>query len=326
MARTEHMFLGARLPIVQRIILTRDNHERRAALDELRQLQTEDFAGILEVMDGLPVIVRLLDPPLHEFLPDRWMLEHQRDEAIAAGESADEIAGLMADVARWEEDNPMLGLRGVRLGLLMPELYRMQVQAGLHAVSRRLEAGASPHLELMVPLVSTDEELRLTRQMIEREIADLKEETGEAIPVLVGTMIETPRAALTSRDVSRWADFLSFGTNDLTQMTYAFSRDDAERTFLGVYVEDGILPENPFASIDPFGVGRLVEIATREGKEEKPDLEVGICGEHGGDPISIAFFEKAGVDYVSCSPPRIPIARLAAAHAALGTEASTTTV
>ncbi|MFQ5967270.1 MAG: pyruvate, phosphate dikinase [Acidimicrobiia bacterium] len=326
LARTEHMFLGERLPIVQQIILGRDQHERKAALEKLRDLQVEDFTAILEVMDGLPVIVRLLDPPLHEFLPDRWALELQRDEAVAAGQPSEEIAELMAEVARWEEDNPMLGLRGVRLGILMPELYLMQVRAALTAVERRLEAGGDPHLEIMIPFVTTGEELRRSREMIERELAEITSESDLDLPVLVGTMIEIPRAALTAGDIAEWADFLSFGTNDLTQMTYGFSRDDAEGSFLGAYIDDGILTDNPFASFDPTGVGRLVELATREGKEAKAGLEVGVCGEHGGDPGSIVFFDEAGLDYVSCSPPRLPVARLAAAHASLGGEASTSTV
>jgi pyruvate,orthophosphate dikinase len=323
LARTEHMFLGTRLPIVQRIILTDDAQERRAALEELGIAQVADFIGILEAMDGLPVIVRLLDPPLHEFLPDRWDLERQRDQAVIAGEPTDEIEFMMAEVAAWEEHNPMLGLRGVRLGLLMPELYLMQVRAALEAVGRRVADGGRPKLELMVPLISTAEELRRIREMIEREIAQVESRTGREIEVKIGTMIETPRAALTSSEIAEAADFLSFGTNDLTQMTYGFSRDDAEAKFLGAYVDDGILSDNPFATIDPIGVGRLVKIATKEGKSARADLEVGVCGEHGGDPASIEFFQTAGIDYVSCSPPRLPVARLAAAHAALGGDAQT---
>ena len=318
LARTEHMFMGERLPIIQRIILTADPTELKTNLEHLRKLQVADFEGILEAMDGLPVIVRLLDPPLHEFLPDRWNLEKERLAAVEAGEPTGEIDELMIAVSRWEEVNPMLGLRGVRLGLVMPELYRMQIESALAAVAERLEAGGDPHLEIMIPLVSVTEELRRSREMIEEEIRVRSSALGKDLPVRIGTMIETPRAALTAGEVTEFADFISFGTNDLTQMTYGFSRDDAEGKFLAAYLDDGILISNPFEQIDPDGVGQLVAIATKAAKEADGMVEVGVCGEHGGDPSSIMFFQSVGLDYVSCSPPRLPVARLAAAQAELG--------
>jgi len=320
LARTEHMFMGDRLPIVQKIIL--EDPQADAALDELRQIQVSDFEQILEAMDGYPVIVRLLDPPLHEFLPTRWDLRNERDKAIESGEPTDEIDALAEVVMRFEESNPMLGLRGVRLGLLRPELYRVQVQAGLEAVRRRVEAGGNPKLELMIPLVSMLSELKQTAEMIEAE----KAEAGLDTPVLVGTMIELPRAALVAAKIATIAEFFSFGTNDLTQTTFGFSRDDAEAKFLSDYLESGLLEKNPFETLDVEGVGRLIALAVKEGKAQRPDLEVGICGEHGGDPASIAFCHNAGLDYVSCSPPRVPIARLAAAQAALGFGADRSTI
>ncbi len=326
LARTEHMFMGDRLPIVQRAILDDEGADRQAALEELRKVQAADFAGILEAMDGQPVIVRLLDPPLHEFLPDRWDLERERDAAVAAGDDPAATAALMERVARWEEANPMLGLRGVRLGLVMPEIYRMQVQAALEAVQQRLEAGGDPRLEIMVPLVSTTEELHRVRLMIEEEIAEAGRAAGRDVAVPIGSMIETPRAALVAGDIARDADFFSIGSNDLTQMTYGFSRDDAEAKFLSRYLTDGVLVRNPFETLDVHGVGKLVRMATLEGKTANPRLQVGICGEHGGDPDSIGFCDRAGLDYVSCSPPRVPVARLAAAQAAIGATASTSSV
>ncbi len=326
LARTEHMFMGDRLPIVQRAILDDAGVLRQAALEELRKVQAADFAGILEAMDGRPVIVRLLDPPLHEFLPDRWDLERERDAAVAAGEDPAATVELMERVARWEEANPMLGLRGVRLGLVMPEIYRMQVQAALEAVQLRLDAGGDPRLELMVPLVSAAEELHQVRLMIEEEMAEMSRAAGRDLSVPIGSMVETPRAALVAGDVARDADFFSFGSNDLTQLTYGFSRDDAEAKFLSRYLTEGVLASNPFESLDEEGVGKLVRMATLEGKTVNPRLQVGLCGEHGGDPDSIRFCDRAGLDYVSTSPPRVPVARLAAAQAAIGAPASTSSV
>ncbi len=317
LARTEHMFMGGRLAIVQQIILNEDPEVRDPALEQLRAQQTEDFEGLLEAMDGLPVIIRLLDPPLHEFLPSRLELERERRQRAEKGQAPDDrIAELERAVAKWEETNPMLGLRGVRLGLLVPELYRIQVQAALQAMKRRRQAGGAPHLEIMVPLVSTAEELRRVRSMIEGEIADVFPD--ETVEVPIGTMIELPRAALLAGEIAGVADFFSFGTNDLTQTTYGLSRDDADRSFLPFFLEQGIYPSNPFQTMDEHGVGRLVEMGTAAGKEANPSLEVGVCGEHGGDPASIALCHRIGLDYVSASPPRIPVARLAAAQAALG--------
>jgi pyruvate,orthophosphate dikinase len=246
----------------------------------------------------------------------------ERSELIAKHADTGDIDQLIAAVRRLEESNPMMGLRGVRLGIVRPELYVAQVRAALEAVRRRLAAGGDPHLELMVPLVSIDHELERMEAMIEREI----EASGVGIDIPIGTMIEIPRAALTAGVLAKHARFFSFGTNDLTQMTFGISRDDAQDAFLAEYLESGILKTDPFLSLDIEGVGRLVESATREGRAVRPDLEVGICGEHGGDPATIAFCHATGLDYVSCSPPRVPIARLAAAQAALGKRAENASV
>ncbi len=310
LARTEHMFLGERLEVVQQIILAEDDDQRKRALAGLEKMQIDDFEGLLEAMDGLPVVVRLLDPPLHEFLPSRLELEKEALRRVRAGRPIDDLRSMSEQVARWEEDNPMLGLRGVRLGLMVDDLYRMQTRAAVTAYERRLEAGGDPKLEIMIPLVAEVEELRLMREMIEEEIADHLE-------IHIGTMIELPRAALTSGEIATVADFFSFGTNDLTQMTYGLSRDDAEGLFLRDYLERGILPSDPFQTIDQAGVGRLIEVACKEGRGANPDLVLGLCGEHGGDPESIRFVHGLGLDYVSCSPPRVEGARLAAAQAEL---------
>ncbi|MDX1469360.1 MAG: pyruvate, phosphate dikinase [Acidimicrobiia bacterium] len=316
LARTEHMFLGERLSVVQRLILSRSPEERRAALHDLERLQIADFEGLLEAMDGLPVVVRLLDPPLHEFLPSRLELEQEALRRVRAGRPIEDLQAMSEQVARWEEDNPMLGLRGVRLGLIVDELYKMQARAAFTAVGRRVAAGGSPRLEIMIPLVSTVEELRRMRTVIEEEL----ERSGLEVEVPIGTMIELPRAALTAGEIAEIADFFSFGTNDLTQMTYGLSRDDAEGLFLGEYLERGILDSNPFQTLDRKGVGRLIELACKEGRSSNPALTLGLCGEHGGDPKSIAFVHGLGIDYVSASPPRIEGARLAAAQAELGAE------
>jgi pyruvate,orthophosphate dikinase len=315
LARTEHMFMGERLEIVQRVILADDESERSHGLEQLRVSQTSDFEGLLEAMDGLPVIVRLLDPPLHEFLPSLLELEHAQVERAKAGEDAEDLVALEAKVAVWAEDNPMLGLRGVRLGLMVKHLYQIQVEAALEAVVRRLAAGGDPRLEIMIPLVSTVEELRLVRDMVEGVVAEAAKRSGRHLEIPVGTMIELPRAALTAGKIAEVAEFFSFGTNDLTQMTFGLSRDDAEGLFLRDYLEQHILPFDPFQTIDVEGVGRLIKVAVAEGRAANPKLGLGVCGEHGGDPASIAFCHDVGLDYVSCSPPRVHVARLAAAQA-----------
>jgi pyruvate, orthophosphate dikinase len=299
LCRTEHMFFGDRLPVVQEMILADSESGRRAALDRLLPFQQSDFEGIFEAMAGLPVTIRLLDPPLHEFLPD---------EAEAAGEK------LRARIRALRESNPMLGTRGCRLGLMFPEIYEMQVRAiarAARAVHER--TGNAPLVEVMHPLVGFREELARLRDLTESVWA----EEAPEIEHLVGTMIEVPRAALRADEIAEVADFFSFGTNDLTQTTLAFSRDDAEGKFLTRYLEDGVLESNPFESIDVDGVGDLMRIGVERGRATKPDLKLGICGEHGGDPRSIAFCHSLGLDYVSCSPFRVPLARLAAAQAAL---------
>lgn len=317
LARTEHMFLGERLEVVQQIILAHSDDERTPALEELERLQVTDFEGLLLAMDGLPVIVRLLDPPLHEFLPSRLELEEEALRRVRAGRPIDDLMTMSAEVARWEEVNPMLGLRGVRLGLMLPQLYRMQARAAMTALVRRIEDGGDPKLELMVPLVATVEELIRMKRVIKEEIVAASETSGIDLDVPIGTMIELPRAALCAGEIALEADFFSFGTNDLTQMTYGLSRDDAEGLFLRDYIEQGILKTDPFQTLDKDGVGRLIRVACREGREANRTLTLGVCGEHGGDPESIAFVHELGVDYVSASPPRIEGARLAAAQAEL---------
>jgi pyruvate, orthophosphate dikinase len=314
LCRTEHMFLGDRLPIVQRFILADDEADEQAALAELEALQRADFLGILEAMDGLPVTIRLLDPPLHEFLPDVEELL-VRD---ARGQLDEEGRKLLAAAQAWREANPMLGTRGCRLGIIKPGLYRMQVKALLEAAGERKLAGGDPRVEIMIPLAVTKPELALLVDET-REVADaLFSESRAGVSYLVGTMIETPRAALVADEIADVAEFFSFGTNDLTQMTYGFSRDDVEGRFMPRYLELNLLPANPFETIDVEGVGQLVREAVEKGRATRPDLKLGICGEHGGDPASVQFCHEVGLDYVSCSPYRVPLARLAAAHAALG--------
>jgi pyruvate,orthophosphate dikinase len=327
LARTEHMFLGERLPIVQRAILASTDDERDAALEDLLLLQRQDFIGIFRAMDGLPVTIRLLDPPLHEFLPnskelaielERMRIASQIAKLEAIEQMATEERSLLEAVERMEESNPMLGLRGCRLGIVFPGLYKMQVRAILEAACECKKAGGKPGVEIMIPLVGMARELEILRgECVEVAQAVIKS-VGVKVNYLIGTMIEVPRSALTAGEVAGFADFFSFGTNDLTQMTYAFSRDDAEGKFLTPYLDRNVLDVNPFETLDRAGVGRLVELAAREGREANPKLKVGVCGEHGGDPDSVAFFAELGLDYVSCSPFRVPIARLAAAHAAIG--------
>jgi pyruvate,orthophosphate dikinase len=317
LCRTEHMFLGPRRTVVERVILGRTPQGRQSALAELLPLQREDFVGILEAMDGLPVVIRLLDPPLHEFLPDLTSLSVRVAVAEVRGRRDADAEELLRQVQRMHEQNPMLGTRGVRLGLVVPELFQLQVQAIAEAAARLTRAGRAPRPEIMVPLVATVEELVLVRDATEKTLARVAAESGVALDIPIGTMIELPRAAMTAARIAREADFFSFGTNDLTQTVWGFSRDDVEAAFFPQYLEHDIFKVNPFESIDVDGVGRVVAIAAWEGKEVKPSLTIGVCGEHGGDPDSIAFFEKILLDYVSCSPFRVPVARLEAARAAV---------
>ena len=323
LVRTEHMFLGERRQLVEDLILAgTDDVARRAALDALEPLQRGDFGEILTAMDGLPVTIRLIDPPLHEFLPDFTDLSVQ--VALEGDNASAQDLRLLEAVRRLHEQNPMLGLRGVRLGLVIPGLFDMQVRAIAHAAADRVKAGGSPHPEIMIPLVATVQELEITRGAAEQILAEIKEETDSDLDVLIGTMIEVPRAAVTAGDIARSADFFSFGTNDLTQMTWAFSRDDVEGSFFSRYIAQGIFGESPFETLDVSGVGRLVKIAAAEGRATKPGLKLGVCGEHGGDPASVWFFHDAGLDYVSCSPFRVPIARLEAGRAAVASGGSDT--
>ena len=324
LCRTEHMFLGDRRQLVEAMILARTDAERERALDALLPLQRQDFVGILEAMDGLPVTIRLLDPPLHEFLPDRTDLAVRLAAAEAHGNPpSTHDTELLDAVNRMHEENPMLGLRGVRLGLVAPGLVAMQVRAIAEAVVERKRAGGDPRAEIMVPLIDTVEELRLVREEVEQVLAEVSEATGVPVECPVGTMIELPRAALTAGRIAEEAQFFSFGTNDLTQTTWGFSRDDVEAAFFSAYLDKGIFKVSPFETIDRDGVGRLVEIAVAEGRAARPGLKIGVCGEHGADPDSVHFFHAAGLDYVSCSPFRVPVARLEAGRAALcETEAS----
>jgi pyruvate,orthophosphate dikinase len=317
LCRTEHMFFGEeRLPVVQAMIMASDEDGRRRQLDRLLPFQESDFRGIFEAMAGLPVTIRLLDPPLHEFLPDLDDLNEEIARGREEGRPASELAELERVAARvraLQEQNPMLGMRGCRLGLMYPEIYEMQVRA----IVRAARAVGATGVEIMHPLVGFAEELRRLRALTERVIA---EEGGEQLGIHIGTMIEVPRAALTAGEIAEVADFFSFGTNDLTQMTLAFSRDDAEGGFLTQYLDDGVISRNPFETLDRSGVGSLIELATRQSRGVRDGIKLGICGEHGGDPDSVAFCDRTGLDYVSCSPFRVPIARLAAAQAALRRE------
>ena len=310
LCRTEHMFLAEdRLPIVRRMIMAATAKDETAALEELRVAQKADFYEVLEAMDGLPVTVRLLDPPLHEFLP-------RTEELIVKARTtglSDEEASLLKAAEAWHEFNPMLGVRGVRLGVLKPGLYAMQVRALMEAAADRVAAGGTPIVEIMIPLTVGREEMALARGWVESAVAGV----ASGVDVTIGTMIETPRAALRAGDIAEEADFFSFGTNDLTQMTFGFSRDDIESRLMPAYLEQGLLKRNPFDTIDAAGVGELVMLAAARGRAAKPGLKLGVCGEHGGDPESITLFHAAGLDYVSCSPFRVPIARLSAAQAIL---------
>ncbi len=292
------------------------------AMGKLEKLQQGDFEGIFAAMDGLPVVVRLIDPPLHEFLPNHSdvLVEVTRLEAQGADPKDPHYVAqreLLRAVEALREQNPMLGLRGIRLGLMIPDIIKMQTRAILNAAIARKRAGGSPHAEIMIPLVGHVNELAATHEILEVEAKKVQEAAGVEVDYMFGTMIEVPRGALTADQIAKYAEFFSFGTNDLTQMTFGYSRDDAEGGFLLSYVERGILPANPFQTLDVQGVGQLVRIAVEKGRAARPDIKLGICGEHGGDPASIAFFDEVGLDYVSCSPYRVPVARLAAAQAAL---------
>jgi pyruvate,orthophosphate dikinase len=325
LCRTEHMFLGERRKNVERLILANGEEEQKAALAELLPLQRTDFIGIFDAMDGLPVTVRLIDPPLHEFLPDITELTVKIAVAEAKGEKvADKDRVLLEAVRRLHEQNPMLGLRGVRLGLVIPGLFALQVRAIAEAAAHLKKLGKNPVPEIMVPLVGAVQELEIIREEALGILADVAKETGVEVHTLIGTMIEVPRAALTAGQIAEAADFFSFGTNDLTQMGWGFSRDDVEGAFFGRYMDLGIFGVSPFETLDRDGIGRLVRIAVEEGRASNPNLRIGICGEHGGDPDSIHFCDEVGLDYVSCSPFRIPVARLEAGRAALETAGSDT--
>jgi pyruvate, orthophosphate dikinase len=322
LCRTEHMFFQEeRLPIVQAMILSEPNSEEEAGyLEQLRQFQHDDFYGIFKAMDGLPVIVRLLDPPLHEFMPDHEGLALKAAGLRLLGDRPKElqrVEELMSAVEGLREFNPMLGLRGVRLGITRPAISEMQVRALFEAACQLAEEGVEVHPEIMVAVTNTESEVKFMKELIDRVAAEEMAKCNVTVEYKVGTMIELPRAAIIADKMAVYSEFFSFGTNDLTQTTFGISRDDAEGKFLLNYVETGLLPENPFQVIDEEGVGFLVEVAVQKGRKTRADLEVGICGEHGGDPKSIAFCHRAGLNYVSCSPFRVPIARLAAAHASL---------
>jgi pyruvate,orthophosphate dikinase len=320
LCRTEHMFFGeGRIPIVQRMILADNEKDRRRALDELLPLQREDFYGVFKGMHGWPVTIRTIDPPLHEFLPKRedLMVEVARLEATGkTGKELDEKRRLLARVEQLHEFNPMLGHRGVRLGITYPEITEMQTRAIIEAACRLSKEGVKVVPEIMIPLVGLIKELRDQKTIVDGTAAQVMKEQGTKITYLVGTMIEVPRGALTADEIATEAQFFSFGTNDLTQLTFGFSRDDVGK-FLRIYQDKKILERDPFASIDTDGVGKLVQTGVERGRQTRKDLKLGICGEHGGDPASIHFFEKVGLDYVSASPYRVPVARLAAAQAAL---------
>jgi pyruvate,orthophosphate dikinase len=331
LCRTEHMFFEAkRLPYLHKMIMADLPIERREALDALLPFQREDFAGLFRAMDGLPVITRLIDPPLHEFLPNHEDLVNDLTDLKIRLRDADTLETvnmlliqiknknrILKQVEKLRETNPMLGMRGVRLGIQIPELTTMQVRAIFEAACMVAKDGIAVHPEIMIPLTSHVNELKVQREMLEKEARKVMKEQNIEIDYKFGTMIEIPRAALTAHELAQHAEFFSFGTNDLTQTTFGVSRDDAESSFLMKYLSAEILPKNPFATIDRDGVGELMNIAVRKGRSVRPDLECGICGEHGGDPESIRICHELGLNYVSCSPFRVPVARLAAAHAAL---------
>jgi pyruvate,orthophosphate dikinase len=324
LCRTEHMLLGERAVLVEHMVLG-DESDRAAALADIEELAHTDFLDILRAMDGLPVVVRLLDPPLHEFLPDLTELSVEVALNNAPGGTPDpQAARRLAGVRRWHEGNPMLGLRGVRLLTVVPELIEAQVRALATATLELKTAGMDPHPELMVPLVADPAELSAATARMRGAIESACVADGATLRIPIGVMIELPRAALTADRLALDADFFSFGTNDLTQTTWGMSRDDAEGAFLAEYRESGLLDVDPFMTLDDVGVGRLVRIAVEEGRRARPDLGLGVCGEHAGDPISIRRLVSIGVDYVSCSPPRVPIARLEGGRAVVLAESQAT--
>ncbi|MFI9829330.1 pyruvate, phosphate dikinase [Streptomyces sp. NPDC051913] len=316
LCRTEHMFLGDRRELVERLILADTEAEREESLKELLPLQKQDFVELFSAMDGLPVTIRLLDPPLHEFLPDITELSVRVALAESRQEPHENELRLLQAVHRLHEQNPMLGLRGVRLGLVIPGLFTMQVRAIAEAAAERKNGKADPRAEIMIPLVGTVQELEIVREEADQVIAEVEAATGTRLKLAIGTMIELPRAALTAGQIAEAAEFFSFGTNDLTQTVWGFSRDDVEASFFTAYLEKGIFGVSPFETIDKDGVGSLVKLAAEAGRKTRPDLKLGVCGEHGGDPESVHFFHEVGLDYVSCSPFRIPVARLEAGRAA----------
>ena len=324
LCRTEHMFMAEeRLPFVQQTILGKTEEERIAPLIELGKMQRQDFYDILKIMDGRTVTIRLLDPPLHEFLPHLGDLREELIEMKHRGASADEIAKqeeMIAVVRAMSEVNPMLGLRGCRLGITRPDIYKMQVKAIAEAACDLKKEGLNPVVEIMIPLVGIEAELKLTRDMTERVVVQVKKDKGIEFDYKIGTMIELPRAALTADEIAKHAEFFSFGTNDLTQTTFGFSRDDAEGKFIPQYIEKGIIDKNPFEVLDTKGVGKLIDMAVKLSRTVRPDIKLGVCGEHGGEPRSVKFSHNVGLTYVSCSPFRIPLARLAAAQAVVEEE------
>jgi pyruvate, orthophosphate dikinase len=315
LVRTEHMFLGERRQLVERLILAEDEAGRQAALDALEPLQRGDFVDILGAMDGLPVTIRLIDPPLHEFLPDLTDLSVQ--VALAGDNATDKDRKLLDAVRRLHEQNPMLGLRGVRLVLVIPGLLDMQVRAIAEAAAELKKQGKDPKPEIMIPLTASVQEMEIAKEATAKVLAEVEEATGVHVHTMIGTMIEVPRAAMIAGEIAKSAEFFSFGTNDLTQMGWGFSRDDVEGAFFSRYIELGVFGVSPFETIDTEGVGRMVRIASDEGRATRPDLELGVCGEHGGDPDSVHFFHQVGLNYVSCSPFRVPVARLEAGRAVL---------
>jgi pyruvate,orthophosphate dikinase len=317
------MFMATeRLPVMQEMVMSGTREEREQALDKLRVMQKEDFTGIFEAMEGLPVTIRLLDPPLHEFLPNEEDLREKMSKLEKEGKKDsseyEKARATMKRALSLRENNPMLGFRGCRLGMIYPEIYDMQIRAILEAACELAAKGKKVIPDIMMPLVGTREEMKRLKEMVDKVATETMEKAEKHVDYLVGTMIELPRAALVADKIAEYAEFFSFGTNDLTQTTFGYSRDDAEGKFLAQYVTDHILDENPFHVLDREGVGRLMEIAVNDGRSARPDIQIGICGEHGGNPRSIAFCHKLKLKYVSCSPYRVPVARLSAAQAKLG--------